>query len=198
MTEAYPLQWPSGRPRTFAHKRKGDPFHVPSGKVRSDLAHELKMMKATGFVISTNLMVRRDGLPYANQRLPEDPGVALYFTRKGSEICISCDQYRSIDANLRAIGKTVEAIRGIERWGTEEMMDAAFTGFAALPENVMPMGSGSVRQWHEILEVSPQASQDVIEAAYRRLARTKHPDVGGSEAEFVELQQAYQMGKGQS
>lgn len=190
ITEAYPLQWPVGRERTPNYKRKGDPFHMPSGKIRHDLARELNLMKATNYIISSNLMVRRDGLPYAGQKAPDDPGIALYFTRKSKEICISCDQYASADANLRAIGKTIEAIRGIERWGTEEMMDAAFTGFAALPEKAI-VTPHAARPWHEVLEVSPTASVEVIKAAYRQQMLKAHPDQGGSDKQFEEVQRAY-------
>ena len=31
--------------------------------------------------------------------------------------------------------------------------------------------------WYEVLQVSPNAEHDVIEAAYRRLSRKYHPDV---------------------
>jgi hypothetical protein len=189
MADAYPLQWPIGRPRTPDYRRKGDPFHMPGGKVRHDLARELHKMKADNFVISSNLMVRNDGLPYAGQKAPEDPGTALYFTRKDKEICISCDQYASVEANLRAIGKTIEAIRGIERWGTEEMMDAAFSGFKALPESII-LGAHTARAWHEVLEVSPTASPEVRHAAYKRLLHKYHPDTGGTQAQFEELQKA--------
>lgn len=200
MRDAYPLQWPMGRNRTPRYTRKGDPFHMPSGKIRHELARELKLMGSDDFVISSNLMVRNDGLPYANQKAPEDPGIALYFTRKGQEICISCDQYSSVDANLRAIGKTVEAIRGIERWGTEEMMDAAFTGFAALPaggntsntEYVNPFPPIS-HEWHEVLQVLPSADIDVIRASYRKLASKYHPDntETGDAAMFTKVQDAW-------
>lgn len=189
MIAAFPLQWPKGRGRAPRYRRKGDPFHMPSGKIRSDLARELHLMGADDFIVSSDLMIRNDGLPYAGQRSPADPGIALYFTRKGQEICISCDQYVSIDANLRAIGKTVEAIRGIERWGTEEMMDRAFTGFAELPANAG--ATADVRAWHEVLGVRPDSSPAVIRAAYRDLAKTAHPDTGGSQSAWLELQRAY-------
>jgi len=191
MTEAYPLQWPVGRMRTSRHKLKGDPFHMPAGKIRYDLARELKLMGSTDFVISSNLMVRQDGLPYAGQKPPEDAGIALYFNRKGKQICISCDQYLSVDANLRAIGKTIEAIRGIERWGTEEMMDAAFTGFAALPASTI-VTPYQARPWHEVLEVSPSASPETIKAAYKSMLLKNHPDQGGDVNKFHEIQKAYQ------
>jgi hypothetical protein len=190
MIDAYPLQWPVGRNRTPSHRRKGDPFHMPSGKIRHDLGRELQFMGATNFVISSNLMVRQDGLPYAGQKSPEDPGIALYFNRKGKEICISCDQYASVDANLRAIGKTIEAIRGIERWGTEEMMDAAFTGFAALPETVI-VTPVTTKPWHELLEVSPTASPEVVRAAYKQHLFKSHPDHGGTVQQFEAVQRAF-------
>jgi hypothetical protein len=190
--QSYPLQWPVGRSRTPAYKRKSDPFHMPSGKIRHDLERELKFMKSTNWVISSNIMIRNDGFPYANQAAPEDTGVALYFTHKDKEICISCDQYRFVDANLRAIGKTIEAIRGIKRWGTEEMMDSAFTGFAALPATVTPP---IVRPWHKVLEVSSTASMAVIDAAYKQRLHQVHPDHGGSDEAFIELQHAYSQAK---
>lgn len=191
--DAYPLQWPIGRRRTLEVNRKGDIFHVPSGKVRSDLYHEMRLMN-TPFTISSNVAIRNDGLPYANQRTPDDPGVALYFTRKGQELCIACDQYRTVDANLRAISNTIKAIRGMERWGTEDMVDAAFTGFKALPETII-MGEHTARAWWEVLQVSQNADWDVIEAAYKRLLHKAHPDKGGSDFAFQELQNAFKQAK---
>jgi DnaJ-domain-containing protein 1 len=86
-----------------------------------------------------------------------------------------------------------DALRGIDRWGTGEMVDAAFRGFAALP----PGDSNAIyvqpsQAWHEVLEVSPTASQDVIRAAYRSKAAKAHPDSGGSDAEFSRIQKAYE------
>lgn len=194
ITEGYPLQWPLGRLRTDGYARKGDPFKVPEGKVRADLARELRLMGVTDFVISCNLMIRNDGLPYANQKQPEDPGVALYFTRKGQEICISCDQYAKINTNLRAIGLSLGAIRGMERWGTEEMVDRAFTGFTALPEAII-MGERTTRLWHEVLQVLPDADIEIVQAAYKRMLMKSHPDTGGSDFKFQEVQNAWKQYK---
>lgn len=191
MTEAYPLQWPIGRERTPEDNRKyGNLNKMPSGRIRSLLFDELRKMGVSDFVISSNVAVRRDGLPYSGQKAPDDTGVVLYFTRKDKDIAISCDAWHTVDANLRAIGLTVEAIRGMERWGTEEMVDRAFTGFAALPENsiVTPYTS---RLWYEVLEVSPTASTEIIRAAYRQKLLKTHPDHGGDPQQFAEVQKAY-------
>jgi curved DNA-binding protein len=52
------------------------------------------------------------------------------------------------------------------------------------------------RDYYEALGVSRDASQDEIRAAYRRLARTYHPDVNkepGAEDRFKEISEAYEV-----
>jgi hypothetical protein len=48
-----------------------------------------------------------------------------------------------------------------------------------------------VRDPYEILGVARGASFDEIKVAYRRACKSKHPDMGGSDAEFIELRNAY-------
>ena len=52
------------------------------------------------------------------------------------------------------------------------------------------------REAYDVLGVSPEASEEQIKAAYRRLARRHHPDRNGnskdSTAKFIELQEAYE------
>jgi curved DNA-binding protein len=52
------------------------------------------------------------------------------------------------------------------------------------------------RDYYEVLGVQPNASQDEIQAAYRRLSRAHHPDVNkdpGAEERFKEVGQAYSV-----
>ena len=46
-------------------------------------------------------------------------------------------------------------------------------------------------KYYKILGVEKTASQDDIRRAYRKLVKTKHPDKGGSQKEFQEIQLAY-------
>jgi hypothetical protein len=48
-----------------------------------------------------------------------------------------------------------------------------------------------VIDYYEVLQVSPHASQEIIEAAYKRLAKMYHPDAGGSEEKMKELNEAH-------
>jgi DnaJ domain len=192
-SQSFPLQWPTGWPRTASHLRKAGPFKMPPGKVRYELNRELAMLGARGVVISSNVMTRADGLPYAKQPRTEDSGVVLYFTLDGNEVSIPCDRWSSIDSNLRAIGMAVEAIRGMERWGTGQMVKAAFRGFTALPASASS-GTSIVPQqpWYDVLGVSPEAPMEVVDAAYKAMQRKTHPDIGGSNDAFLRVQKAYE------
>jgi hypothetical protein len=76
--DAYPLCWPVGRPRTQYPKRSR--FETTFSLARDCLMQEIRMLGGKDPVLSTNIPLRRDGLPLANHRMPHDLGVAVYFT----------------------------------------------------------------------------------------------------------------------
>jgi hypothetical protein len=82
MTYEYPLSWPPGFPRIEYPAQSR--FDTPEERVKRNLEAQLDMMNASNVVVTTNSKLRRDGRPYANQRIT-DSGVAVYFTRKGRE-----------------------------------------------------------------------------------------------------------------
>jgi hypothetical protein len=184
MVEAYPLYWPDNWKRTPYQRRKNGKFKQTFGGARDLLMTELKRLGAGQIVLSTNIPVRNDGLPYASARHPEDPGVAVYFYYNKRQMCFACDQYEMIKDNTQAIKLTVEALRGIERWGASDMIDRAFQGFAALPP--------ASRPWREVLECvgMNNLTLDYIDSQFKRLARKHHPDMGGTDAAMTELNQA--------
>lgn len=185
--EAYPLCWPAGRERTISLLRKRSKFDTTFATARDELLHELKLLGAAQVVLSTNVALRRDGLPLASQKQPTDPGVAVYFQRKGRSFAFACDRWLRVEDNIWAICKTVNALRGIERWGTGQMVEAAFTGF----ERIAPPKPG----WWVILEVKAHASTQEIETSYRRLAMRYHPDRGGNAEVMASINAAYEQFK---
>ncbi|WP_174479157.1 J domain-containing protein [Paraburkholderia bannensis] len=137
-------------------------------------------------MISTNVPLRQDGLPYARYATLDDEGVAVYFTIDGRQMCFACDRWNKVEHNMHAIVKTIDALRGIARWGTGDMMAAAFTGFSALP------APGAPRTWREVLGLhSGERNMDIVRAAYRLLAQKHHPDrPGGSHDAMTDLNAA--------
>lgn len=194
MTESFPLSWPIGRERTAKYHRKNAPFKTTMGRARDQLLHELKLLGARNIVISSNVATYKRGgqdIMYADQSsAKEDPGVAVYYTWRDDQYCLSCDKWTTVMDNLQALMKTVDAIRGIERWGTGEMMKAAFSGFKALPES----SEIKIPMWYEILEVSPNSNAFQIKEAFRKKAMQYHPDRGGNAEMFNRIQNAYQQG----
>lgn len=189
--EAYPLQWPTGRPRTERWRRERAKFDVTFARARDNIVAEIGRLAGRypdpNVVISTNIALRRDGLPLANQRQPDDPGVAVYFTYKKRQMSFACDRWEKIEHNMQAIAKTIEALRGIARWGTGDMLEAAFTGFSALPPPVQ--ASTTARTWRDVFGTGV-TSRAALNEVYRRLAGAYHPDRGGDASKMAELNAA--------
>ena len=189
MAESFPLRWPLGVKRTENGRRKPSSFKTTPGRATAELISELKRLGAKNIVISSNVATyRRAGqeIPYANQDgAREDPGVAVYYFWKEKQYAFSCDKWNAVHDNIYSIAKTINAIRGIERWGTGEAMQSAFAGFAALPD------SEPAQEWWAVLGITKYASSDEIKSSYRRLVQIHHPDKGGSATMFHKINQAY-------
>lgn len=189
MTEAYPLYWPSNRQRTPSYKRSRARFKTTFGASVDFIINELRLLGARHPVISTNVQLRRDGLPSAaaGARNVYDPGVAVYFFYKERETCMACDRWDKVEDNIYAIGKSIEAMRGIARWGSGDMLEAAFAGFVALPQ--------PKTNWKDILGVTG-TSLDAAESQYRELSKRYHPDIpGGDAAMMTKLNQAIETAR---
>jgi hypothetical protein len=194
----FPLQWPAGRPRRAASLRKAAKFvkmekkdgqswrsasEISVAEATKRLQIELDRIGAKLPVLSTNLETRLDGLPRSGQGEPRDPGVAVYFQLSGKPICMPCDTYLRVADNVAAIAAHIEATRAIERHGVASLAEM-FSGFVALP------APEAKAPWWEILGVSASASVELIEERFRRLARFRHPDAGGTHEAMAELNAA--------
>lgn len=184
MIEAYPLTWPDGWPRRNPHQRGRSKYEVTFMRARDELSRELKAGRARHVVISTNIPIRRDGLPLANMREPEDPGVAVYWDDKnGKGRVIACDVWRTVRENLRAVGLAYASLRQIERTGASELLERAFAGFARLPAAADCWG---------VLGIPRGSSKDRVTERYRELAREHHPDRGGNTETMARINVAYE------
>ena len=204
---AYPLAWPDGWKRndpsaqTFGRFGVRTSFkssfsdHMYTQKKQISIAEAVSRIRAEldrmglrddDIVISSNLRLRLDGLPRSDQREPDDSGAAVYWIDKsGATRCMAIDRYRRVADNLAAIAATLDAMRAIERHGGAEILNRAFTGFAALEHQG--------ENWWDVLEVRRDASREAIDANYRRLRSQHHPDKGGDSEQFQRVQRAYEQ-----
>ncbi len=193
--EAYPLHWPPGVPRTepskrqrarFSSKRADGRWNTPvsMSDARRRLEAELRPLNAAHVVVSTNVALRRDGWPYANQNTPDDTGAAVYYSIGKEQLCHACDRWDRPEDNIAAIAAIIGALRGIDRWGNGHAVKAAFDGFKALSETIN-------EDWRSVLQVPDCASLVVAKKAYRLLASRNHPDKGGSEHQMARINQAW-------
>jgi len=135
-------------------------------------------------IISTNVPVRNDGLPYSNAREPRRirarPSIGAVKAIRGNA-------WRWTDTTawpitLRRSLQPLRAMRSIERHGGAAILDRAFTGFVALPAPEQP--------WQVLgLETSNPTLQQV-DRAYRELASRHHPDKGGDHAQMARINAA--------
>ena len=191
---AYPLSWPVGWRRTQRQYRQRSNFSkarnalsVAEGTKR--VLDELRRFGVPDYkvILSTNIQVRLDGLPYSNQKEPQDPGVAIYWKRQGKDQVMATDTYDRVADNLAAIAASLEAIRAIERHGGSQIMDRAFLGFTALP---------APEQWRDVLEMPQDAPthktvREVARDHYMRLAKKHHPDNGGNAEQMARINRAW-------
>lgn len=192
MTESrYPLYWPEGRARAASYSRETARFETSFARARDEIIHQITLMvgkyrsqlEKANIILSTNVPLRQDGLPLAGKKAPEDPGVAVYFVYKERRVCFACDRWKTVEDNMQAIAKTIDALRGIARWGTGDMLEAAFKGFEALPSQA------KAKTWREVFgfREGEYTSFEQVTVRYRQLAQSAHSDKGGSDARMAEL-----------
>jgi hypothetical protein len=201
--ERYPLSWPAGWKRTAPSARRRGRFGKRKAQQQGGYAYlqdiqvgeaVLRVLEQLGMlgvpqgdaIISTNLPTRLDGLPRAGAAEPADPGAAVYWQLGGRRECMAIDLYTRAADNLAAIAATLEAMRAIERHGGVQILERAFAGFAALPETT------SGKSWRDVLNFHPAhvPTSCEIRDRYRQMAKLRHPDAGGSEESWHELQWA--------
>jgi hypothetical protein len=192
MIEAFPLDWPIGYKRT--RNRINSKFKQTMDEAQNFLRAEINRLGGKGLIVSSNIPIRKDGGLYAdwmNKRI-DDPGIAIFFKYQEKEVTMCCDQYERVWENIYALGKGIEALRGMERWGVSEFLERAFTGFKALPA-AFEMPAPTVNWWN-VLEMDENATYFEVKKQYRILAQKYHPDnkESGNAEKFIQIQKAYE------
>lgn len=185
--EAFPLHWPQGFERNKSQTVSS--FKCTLGQARDGVLQQIHQLKGTNIIISSNIPLKKDGNMYASLKpIDNDHGVAVYFTWKNDQYVLACDKYYQIWENLRAIEKSIDAIRALDRWGASDILARAFTGFKAI-------GGAKKENWWDVLGVEETANYNEKLSAYKWLIKKYHPDnqSTGDHDMFIKIQEAYSI-----
>jgi len=195
------LDWPQGFERTAPEEREPYPGDLSPTRKESfeSVVEELERWGATSVDISTASQhyVDRPNIPHQHDR-PDEVGVVARFRREDEAAdvgyAIACDRWETQRENARAIALYARRMRLAERCGVTAA-DSTFAT-ARLPsgdeENAIVLDDGTSEAPHEVLGVAPDAPDDVVKAAARRLSANVHPDQNedGDRQEFMRIQNA--------
>lgn len=132
---------------------------------------------------------RVDGRPYANAKA-EHPGVIFSIDSKFGHLSYPCDTFTTWQDNLRAIAKTLEALRMVDRYGVSKRSEQ-YRGFLAIESTAAHSGFTSGAEALGYLREVSGIPADIYEApevhiprVIRAAQRHAHPDMGGDAATF--------------
>jgi hypothetical protein len=150
------------------------------------LERELRQIDGHGVVIGGGWRerdIRQDGMPRADARQPDYPGVEVSFEAwiadRRQRLTYATDVCAFWQHNVRSIALGLEALRAVDRYGITRYGEQ-YAGFKALP----PGGPSSER-----------GSQLIHRHGGLRAAlHATHPDHGGDALEFADVQAARDAG----
>jgi hypothetical protein len=174
-----------------AYSRKNSQFSAKWSDTEGMLKRETDYLNAKNIVLGIDIGesdIRIDGRIRANAKAAS-PAVEIAFESKHGPLIYRCDAYRvgyyterddSWQHNARAIAKTLEALRAVDRYSAVEHGEQ-YTGFKALPSGVAGERSHMTKQEAFVI-IADAASWDVSVVMQRpsdavRAAKINaHPD----------------------
>lgn len=195
------IDWPAKYDRTPSDERESYPgnLSVSHKQAFESVVEELERWGKTDVQIETASQhyVNDPNIPHKSDD-PDDVGVVAYYrdleAHSSEQSAIACDSWETQLENARAIALWVRRVRLAERCGTETAMD--IDEVAQLPPAddeaiaAPPASSNNDKPNeapHEVLEVAPDASNDVVQAAARQKIKNLHGDTNGGNGDTEEL-----------
>lgn len=185
-------QWPETLGRSEQRSRTSR-FKVSNGQATRDLKAEIGRLDPDDWRVYTgNQHTKSNGLPLADAN-PDDPGVALKWTKDGEVYAVGCDEYISLFDNVREVYLWLRETRK----RSDRPVQTGSSSFAAAK---LPPGEDSehetevaVEDPYEVLGVPEEQPLAVIESAYEHKRKRVHPDQGGTNEEFIRVQKAWEQ-----
>lgn len=153
--------------------------------------------------------LKLDGGLRANAR-PGSSAVIVSFETKHGPLQYPCNTYSvsswgrgrsKVEAwhdNVRAVAKTLEALRAVDRYGAAPR-GQQYTGFRSLGPGAIPLTEVvgrelALRLFRETgVKLQVDFSTDDLRSAWRTVAKAHHPDNGGDPDTFSQLEEAHRV-----
>jgi hypothetical protein len=176
-----PLEhWPGERNKY----RKDSTFRATYPKTLDELENELSKIRAKEIIIQVEGLtrddIRNDGWPRSGnwKNGYGGPGVIVSFESPKGAMSFPCDKFRDWQDNLRAIAKSLEALRMVDRYGVTRGNEQ-YKGWAQLPPSNGQMDQKAAVEFLNSLlgaGLSIQSDRHVIAAICKRAKIEYHPD----------------------
>jgi hypothetical protein len=186
-------KWPGERTRG----RKPSPFNSTYIKTLDLLEYELAKLRAKDVVLQASIGwqdIRNDGWPKSNARFT-DAGVILTFESANGPLSFPCDRYADWQANVRAIGLSLQALRAVDRYGVTKRAEQ-YQGWRQIAAPGAGTHFESADAAAQFLSVHGLASKDALlydievrKRTYRAVAAKWHPDAPTANVEQFHLLQ---------
>ncbi len=164
----------------------------------AELGYELERLGATAFVLQLDVSewdLRKDGGIRANARPASSEAIRINFTAaKKGPLTFACDRYDDWHDNVRAVAKTLEALRAVDRYGVTATGEQ-YRGWTAITkwpaEMTREQAAEFIAHWatHGTpFEPDPAgvlANPEVLKETYYRAAKRVHPDVTGDDGDTM-------------
>lgn len=193
--EFRPLDWTDP---VLPGKRKIAQFRATYPDTLNLLFGEVQKLGGKHLVLQVDIRerdIRADGLPRANARHGENPGVIVSFESRHGPLRYATDTYTDWQDNLRAIALALGALRAVDRYGVSRRGEQ-YTGWRAIaaPKPVFA-DAAAAETWMrgygaEMLGQPGGRWAGSLSPLYKAMAKRMHPDAGGERAEWDRLDEA--------
>lgn len=171
------------------------------------LSEETELLGAQLVILQIDVVdreIRRDGMLRANARVGQFPGVRISFDSIHGPLMYATDAYEqqyphglpSWQANIRAIGLALEALRAVDRYGVSGRGEQ-YRGWTAIDSRPAVMTRTQAAEFIAHWAADPRYPADAVSAdpqlaagAHRAAAKRAHPDAGGDHDTMARLNAA--------
>lgn len=161
---------------------------VPLAQTEDELARCFRQWGAADFEVGYNMPVKgRDAVASRgyNGYSPSERAVTVRWRRRdGTPMVLSLGTQPRPRDNLRALYLAIDSMRLNEKRGIDaSVMRSAYLQLAA------PAGANP----YAVCGITPGATYEQAQAAFRAAAKAAHPDMGGSDAAMRDLNGAWRQ-----